>query len=551
MCSYRKRMNEIVRRIADKAWKQPLLDSGLWFHDDIRDNYYYASYLFTAAISLEEVPLYDRQEGKQLAEKVLYRVLQLQETNPNSRMYGHWPLNLHPDPEHALPHELPVELMGSLMVYFYYNYAQHMSGELAENFEAALRNVYKGNFYRKPLEHYGHHEAKFTAAKLIFGQRYKDQALIEDGRDSLRRTLEVIRKEGMAEYGSLPWFWHWVQAFTCAFELAEDEGIKGELAGMLDHLWSLRASLYLKGAWVGAHSRGWPHDAPKDANVLHDYVQFGDFELPDEMPRTEYAGLLFRSAPESARRMALNRKLPSEVCSSILKTVEGERRVLHSYAYITEQFAAGGLWERVKEFDNEQLRWLFSLPVRSGGLGNQLYFFHPGEGYAEAGNDPRHQSEWTEVLYHRNVVMALYPLPEVIRDEVIGVIPEGEWLQRPEGLYGKVEGAYFAVHLSGSYEIRQQDGYRLVVCRGRQRGVVVEAVGIVTANERGIFDLKQFANEMSQIQPRFMMEREFQVDYTGMLSGKKLSLRIKKEVGSEALIDGQPVCYDHYNYGMV
>lgn len=106
MCSYRKRMNEIVRRIADKAWKQPLLDSGLWFHDDIRDNYYYASYLFTAAISLEKVLLYDRQEGKQLAEKVLYRVLQLQETNPNSRMYGHWPLNLHPDPEQALPHEL-------------------------------------------------------------------------------------------------------------------------------------------------------------------------------------------------------------------------------------------------------------------------------------------------------------------------------------------------------------------------------------------------------------------------------------------------------------
>lgn len=550
MNPYQRRMNEIVRSIAEKAWNEPLLDSGLWFHGDIRDNYYYASYLFAAAVSTVEAPWFDRLEAKQLAEKVLYRVLQLQETNPDSPMYGHWPLNLHPVPEQATPHELPVELMGSLMAYFYHNYAQHMSSELAESFETALRNVYKGNFYRKPLEHYGHHEAKFTAAKLIFGQRYKDQALIEDGRDSLRRTLEVIRKEGMAEYGTLPWFWHWVQAFTCAFELAEDEGLKAELAEMLDHLWSLRASLYLKGAWVGAHSRGWPHDAPKDANVLHDYVQFGDFELPEEMPRTEYAGLLFRAAPESARRMALNRKLPSEVCSSILKTVEGERRVLHSYAYITEQFAAGGLWERVKEFDNEQLRWLFSLPVRLGGLGNQLYFFHPGEGYAEAGNDPRHQSEWTEVLYHQNVVMALYPLPDAVRDEVIGVIPEGEWLQEPEALYGKVEEAYFAVHLSGPYEIRQQDGYRLVVCRGRRTGVVVEAVGAAAANERGIFDLEQFAKEMSAFKPLFHREGKLEIDYKGFLSGSTLSLRVNEAGarGTLSLLNGHDISFDRYTF---
>lgn len=548
MSQYQQRMNEIVRKVAAKARHQPLLTSGLWFHGDIRDNYYYASYLFAAAVSPEEEPGFDRSEGKLLAEKVLHRVLELQQNDPDSPMYGHWPLNLHPVPEQAGPHELPVELMGSLMVYFYHNYARHMSSKLAESFEAALRNVYESNFYRRPLEHYGHHEAKFTAAKLIFGQRYSDQALVEDGRNCLQRTFELIQREGMAEYGSLPWFWHWIQAFTCAFELAEHEEIKAELAEMLDHLWTLRASLYLKGAWVGAHSRGWPHDAPRDANVLHDYVQFGNLTLPEEMPRTEYAGLLFRAAPESALRIALDRKQPSEVCRSILKTVEGQRRVLHSYAYITEQFAAGGLWERVKEFDNEQLRWLFSLPVRLGGLGNQLYFFHPGEGYDESGRDPRDQSEWTEVLYHQNVVMALYPLPESVRGEVIGVIPEGEWLQEPDALYGQVEDTYFAVYLSGPYEIRRQDGYQLVVCRGRRSGVVVEAVGAAAANERGIFDLGKFASVMSHIQPRFKMDREFQVEYTGMICGKGLSLYIKEEAGSEALIDGRPVCYDHYQY---
>ncbi|MNJ51134.1 hypothetical protein D3C77_464310 [compost metagenome] len=86
-------------------------------------------------------------------------------------------------------------------------------------------------------------EAKYTAAKLIFGQQFSDHELLEEGRHCLRRTLQVLRKEGMAEYGSLPWFWHWVQAFTCAWELIEDESIKGEIAEMLDHLWSLRANL--------------------------------------------------------------------------------------------------------------------------------------------------------------------------------------------------------------------------------------------------------------------------------------------------------------------
>lgn len=95
----------------------------------------------------------------------------------------------------------------------------------------------------------------------------------------------------MPEYGSLPWFWHWVQAFTCALELVppEDTELTTSLKEMLDHLWNVRAEFYLRGAWVGAHSRGWPHDVPGDANVLHDYVQFGDFQLPEMMPRTEYA----------------------------------------------------------------------------------------------------------------------------------------------------------------------------------------------------------------------------------------------------------------------
>ncbi|MEK5477189.1 hypothetical protein NYE70_09555 [Paenibacillus sp. FSL R5-0407] len=555
MNGYTTRMNEIVRSVAEQAWREPLLTSGLWFHGDVRNNFYYASYLFAAStdpLYEEELP-FDRQEAKRLAEHVLVRVLRLQQRDPDRPMYGHWPLNLDPVPEKAAPHELPVELMGSLMAYFHRKYERQMSGHLAGEFETALGHVYRGGFYRRPLTVCNHHEAKYTAAKLIFGQLYGDEELLEDGKNCLASTLERLRKEGMAEYGCLPWFWHWIQAFTCALEFATDPQVKRDLGELLDELWTLRASYYLKGAWVGAHSRGWPHDAPSDANVLHDYVQFGDFELPADMPRTEYAGFLFREAPERARSLALNRTEPAEVSRALWKVTDEGFRQLHSYAYVTKHYAAGGLWERVREFDNEQVRWMFSLPVRRDGQGNQLYFFHPGEGYDPSGRNPRHQSPWMEVLYRKNVVISLYPLPaEAIEqdapegNEVVGVLPEGEWIYEAEALFGKVDEVLFAVYLNGSYEIRPMSGYNLAVCRGSRIGVVVEAVSLEDVKTKGINSLTDFAALMAGRTPVFADEGGLTVEYTGLLHEENLRLAKLAEGKAESSVNGTEITFQQY-----
>lgn len=288
----------------------------------------------------------------------------LQNRQPGTELYGHWPLGLNPVPRDASPHELPVELMGNLMAYFCKRYGGALNAQLRIVLNTAFGHIYRSDFYRKPVVTFGHHEAKYTAAKLIFGTLFADEILLEDGRQSLKDTLAYIRTKGMPEYGSLPWFWHWVQAFTCALELVppEDTELTTSLKEMLDHLWNVRAEFYLRGAWVGAHSRGWPHDVPGDANVLHDYVQFGDFQLPERMPRTEYAGLLFYQVSDEILAAAMNRQTPVEVGKITQKVVPTDPQpqpLLHSYAYITEEFAAGGMWERVEEFDNEQLRWAF------------------------------------------------------------------------------------------------------------------------------------------------------------------------------------------------
>ncbi|WP_405113980.1 hypothetical protein MHH28_08655 [Paenibacillus sp. FSL K6-1217] len=546
--SYEIRQKEIILAVAVEADRLPLHSSGLWFHDDVRNNFYYASYLFAAAADHSlELP-FAREEAQRKADAVLLETVLLQNRQPGTKLYGHWPLGLSPVPREAAPHELPVEIMGSLMVWFCKRYSARFSAGLRVAFHTALGHIYRSGFFRKQVATFGHHEAKYTAAKLIFGQLFEDEELREDGRHSLEITLAHIRAKGMPEYGSLPWFWHWVQAFTCARELEEDSGTKSKLGEMLDFLWTERSQWYLQGAWAGAHSRGWPHDVPADGNLLHDYVQFGDFALPKEMPRTEYAGFLCYEAPEEVRNAALNRQLPAEVCRQTEKVVEGagERQPqLHSYAYICKDYAAGGMWERVEEFDNEQLRWAFSLPVGAAEGVNRLYFFHPGQGYQP--NDPRHQSPYMEVLYHQNTILSLFPVPQGEDSAIVGVLPPGEWVRQPKALFGYAGHVYFAVYLSHEYELLERKNYLEVTCAGMPGGVVVEALSAEQAAEQGIHRLEEFAAAAMRRAPEFSEGEILSAAYTAWCGKEHLQLSIGNEhAGIQALINGQPVSFEHY-----
>ena len=58
---------------------------------------------------------------------------------------------------------------------------------------------------------------------------------------------------------------------------------------------------------------------------------------------------------------------------------------------------------------------------------NHAYFFHPDLDQPEG--DLRHQSEYTEVLFHRNVIMATYQIPEDQPVYIKGCLPLGEWVE--------------------------------------------------------------------------------------------------------------------------
>ncbi|WP_426451485.1 hypothetical protein ACP26L_05075 [Paenibacillus sp. S-38] len=341
------RRRQVLRQAAESALALPLLHSGLWFHSDLRDNFYFATHLFAyAADGAQSWEPSRRSRGLQLAAGVLERVLLLQDRDPSSETYGHWPLNLGDTPAAARPHPLPVELMGCLLLLFYDRYRSRLPEDLANMMSASVEHLYRSPVYRHGLHALNHHEVKHTAQKLLLGERFSDSSLLQEGKACARHLLEHLGRFGFKEYGSLPWHWHWIQAFTCVWELAEDPEAKHLAAQLLERLWILRAEAYVPGAWAGARSRVWPHDAPKDTNTAHDYIQFGDFSAPLAFPRLEGAALFTYEVSEAVRQQA-----------AVLEPHEIRRRIgfagadgtpeawAHTYLYRSSEFAIGGISE--------------------------------------------------------------------------------------------------------------------------------------------------------------------------------------------------------------
>lgn len=548
---------QVLQLAAEKARRLPVQPSGLWFHGDVRDNVYYAMHLFAACKEDEGKPDSSIAEGVLVAESMLRAVLSLQVKNPEDPMFGHWPLHLGADPKLAPAHTLPVELMGSLLAWFHFKYAAGMSVLLRQELSESLQCIYLGGYYRKPVEAFNHHEAKYISQQLIWGELYADPELAEVGRLNLKRMLDTIRANGMREYGALPWFWHWVQAFTFARELVtKDKEALLLLDGMLDYLWKMRASVYLKGAWAGPHSRVLPHDVPADRNHLTDYVVFGDFPLPSDIWRLEAAGLLEHRVDHAVLRLAQDRTESAEV--KRLVPVDPERveaGAHHMYVYMTPDYAVGGIWERAEEYLNEQHRWDVTLPVSADdGRANQAFFFRPGAGYSEG--DLRHQSGGSEVLFHQNTAAALYGMaasdyPSATEGlpPLLGCLPLGDWRFMDCLMVGMVNGVYLIVHLMQPYAAEQGGDRVNIRSLGEVNGAVVEAVDAKTAEARGWRDLTAVAGAAAAAPTLFSVEEDggLKLVYRTLSHGAVLAMRMKADGSlAERSVDGNPVTFDDY-----
>jgi hypothetical protein len=622
MTTAAERRKDVLRLAAQRAAEMPRCEvCGLWTHGDVRDNAYFAMHGIALALEagaeggrsaaagegtggneatrmeadagssahtgqaasstgtgLDAGPTRMKLDvGSAGAERmdsslyatcvdVLGRVLALQQTDPQRELYGHFPLTMPADHEKVRPHELPVELLGCLLIVFARRYGRRLPAGLQAALETAIRHVYESRFYDHEVKAHNHHEAKWTAHKLLHGAWFGDEALLARGYASLRAQLARLRERGMREYGALPWFWHWVQAMACAWEVVPAGEVRDKLEAMLRLLWEERSRWYLRGAWAGPHSRGLPHDVPADRYVLHDYVQFGDFSLEalqGDVPRLEGAGFLAYDVPDDVRESAVKLAAVSELRQKIVleaPTAEGNgaeaegAAEAHMYLYRTPLYAVGGMWERTHEYANEQLRWDVTLPFRDGG--NQLYVFPPGAGYAAG--DPRHACDGAHVVFARHAVLAVHALAAEAPGaaSLDGRLPAGAWRFAEDGCacFGEADGVYLAVRSLRPLQATPLPGggYALAA-EGLFHAVAVEAWSAQEAAAHGLAGLGAFAAAVRALP----LQTEHGPDgrpvraFSGTLDGAALALAAPAATAAPAaswqpFIDGEPVDFSLY-----
>ncbi|MFP5105300.1 hypothetical protein ACSU6B_00805 [Neobacillus sp. C211] len=497
------RRKEVGELAANKALEIPILPSGYWFHHDLRDNFYYAIHLFAYCVDKELANNWSeekREHAKKIALDMIRKVLSLQMKDFHDPMYGHWPLNLGNHPCEAKPNPLTVELLGCLLTLFYTKYQHELPSEVSNECYLAIQHMYKSSVYCHPLKYNVHHGAKHASLKLLLGHFFNDNELMKQGLHFAKQQFNHIQQFGFKEYGPLPWFWHWIQAFTCVWEVVENSKVRNVMNEMLDHLWRLRAENYLKGTWVGPHSRQSAHDVPKDHNTLLDYIQFGDFPFPSQIVRLEGSVLFTYEVSDKIVQHAISRTEPVEIKRKIqAANVDGfVTEEMHTYVFIDPAYAVGGIWERINEYDNEQQLWDITLPLSQTNAENsvnQAFFFHPGEKYVPG--DDRHASPFGEVLYHKGTVIQMWHIPKEEKDvysELIGCLPVGEWYFEKTCGYGRVESTYLTFQLINEYNIEKKAD-RISISSpfiSNWNGVIIEAVSCKEAEMKGIQDLESF-----------------------------------------------------------
>jgi hypothetical protein len=545
MPTVKERKWEIVALAAQQAIALPKELSGFWFHGDIRDNFFYAAHLYEAVDHF----------GKELAVDMLIKVLHLQDRDPQSDTYGHWPLQLAADPATSKPNPLPVELMGCFIAFLYERHQASLPKVLHDEMLESLRVIYESKLYMQGVQAINHHESKLTSLKILIGERFQDERLIEEGLEQARTLLNHIQANGMREYGSLPWLWHWIQAFTCVWETTSHSKVKRTVSEMLQYLWKERAAFYLKGAWVGPHSRELPHDIPRDCNCLLDYVQLGDFAQPTAIFRLEGAGLFSYEIDDEVRSIACHRKQPIEIRKKIPKPLVGnESSALHSYTYITEHYALGGMWEHSEEYLNEQHRWDISWPLDAvqEGNANQLFFYHPGQGHM-AGDD-RHSSSYAEIMLYKNALSAAYMAPLSNYNGLIGCLPPGKWLYEERAVYGIVGKAYVYIHLMHPYEIKEKADRITILSPFEQvHSVSVQVYSLAEAEKWSINSLEGFRQAVAARQHSiaYHANEQHQTLRTELitLNNDQLLLEVSPYSGDKTVgrqLNGKPIVWSDY-----
>jgi hypothetical protein len=556
------RRREVLRLAAETAIRLPLRD-GLWFPNDLEMNMYYAMHLFAAALDESFELTSDRKLCLGMASEMIIRFLLEQDRDMGSFGYGHWPRQ--PTPEGSKSVDVDpsmIEMVGCVLIFFQQKYNAFFSEELQDEIKLSVHHLFQSKMYLNTPNSGNYEEARWRIMQLMLGWLYDDKFLLEASHSRMRELLKQFRTIGTREYGTLPWTWHWIQTVSFAWEIVDVPSIRDTMTELLELLWKERALFYLRGAWIGPHSRFSEQDVPQDRNVLFDYVMFGDFRLPVKLDRLEAAGLTSYEAPYSVLKHVqpkagegggeeLKRLVPGPI---VLFSKKPDIRY-HCYTYRTGQYAVGGMYEFAREKDNAQHRWDISFPIDQCQGANQAFFCRPGR--TSQGTDWQ-SCACCEILLDRNVAAAVYPVcPDGCVEKIVGCLPLGEWVQDKLSLFGKLGDCFLAVYLSNEFQVVEKESYLAVESSGEACAVVMEVVTVAEAAERSIPDLRVFSEKMQLRAPIFSSDRQRIEAAYSSFKGRRLLLQADTIVQEDSWfnevvrqVNGITVYLDDYVLGM-
>lgn len=386
------------------------------------------------------------------------------------------------------------------------------------------------------------HMLQFRTARYLFGQTWPDGPLLGDGSTPVQsqqdaaawieRWMDYTVNQGMYEYDSPNYHHLYLLCLASIHEYARNEHLRQKSWMMMQVLLAEWATEYLKGAWVGSHSR------EKYDQVLHTREHtgagtqfgrlfFGDAPLRLDLAETYYMALgsiqAFECLPMLGR-IATDRTKPY-----ILRELKAPRRgpgitygePTWKYTYVAPEFSVCSSWGDLT--DVEHHRW--DLTWVSPQDGATCFFINPSYSarqlvrYFPTSSDLivadivrqrpyyANPNKWVEgspyedTFSHENAVIALYDLPpEAERQHINGFFPHiiAERRDQDGWILARADGVFIAVWTSvpGTWH-KEKDHDRLTIVHPKT-AVILEAVA--AKDEK---DFESFCARMLKNKPVF------------------------------------------------
>jgi hypothetical protein len=425
------------------------------------------------------------------------------------------------------------------------------------------------------------HKLQYRTARYLFGQTWNNGPNFADGStpkegmkeaedwifDWTDRTVTV----GQLEFDSVNYHSLYYLCMTTLYDFAHDPVMQRKAWMMMQLLLADWAPEYLKGNWIGAHSR------EKYNQVTHTilncgvaiplgYLFFGDSRFHPELEETYYVGL---AAVQGFRPLAIIGNIATDRLSPYVhRETKAPRRgfgistsdlPIWKYNYVTKDYALGSSYGDLTAVENH--RW--DVTWVSERDGSTCFFINPSYSAEQLlkyfDDDPakivanitrqrpyyKDPNKWIEgspyeqLLQHENTIIALYDIPKHERNShVNGFFPKiiDERIEDASGwIFFRADSIYFAVRTITKKEwIEERDHFR-VTLNDRKTGVIMEVAQQSEFSSFKVFQDKIRGNHL------FVDRNKLHISYTNS-RGDRLDFAYP----DQRVINGEKVIFENW-----